>query len=139
MDYVQETGALPQDGQVCQKPRTSILTAFVPSSAETRLTAGMFLELMTVWKTKETSALSATVSSIAGNGGFHGFGQTLHLSTRRHFKQMMMLLGLTWKLRRTGVPLLETKKLPKEMRNGYFLFSLNLKRAKSSLSLHTGN
>jgi hypothetical protein len=102
VDCVQEIGALPQDGQLCRKPRMSILTAFVPSSVETRLTAGMFLELMTVWKTKETSTLSAAVSSIAGNGVL----PWLRSNTSSPYPATLQtdddVIG-TWKLRRTGV------------------------------------
>jgi hypothetical protein len=62
----------------------------------------MFLELMTVWKTKETSALMAAVSTIAGNGGLPWPRSNTSSQPPATLQTDDDVIG-TWKLRRTGV------------------------------------
>jgi hypothetical protein len=62
----------------------------------------MFLELMTVWKTKETSALMAAVSTIAGNGGLPWLRSNTSSQHPTALQTDDDVIG-TWKLRRTGI------------------------------------
>jgi hypothetical protein len=62
----------------------------------------MFLELMTLWKTKDTSVVTTQVSSVASNNSLQAFfdrNRSDHLTTLQTDDDV---IG-TWKLRRTGV------------------------------------
>jgi hypothetical protein len=77
--------------------------AFVlPFEWTSRLIVGMFLELMTVWKTEDTGVVTAEVSTVAGNGGLQAFFDRKPSSHPIPLETDDDVIG-TWNLRRTGV------------------------------------
>lgn len=62
----------------------------------------MFLELMTVWKTKDEDVETAQVSTVAGNGGLRTFFDRKPSNHPTTLQTDDDVIG-TWRLRRTGI------------------------------------